>query len=313
MEKESIIAQVDSTTEQIMKDISDDITSVIGNNLQEIKDDTKAIENIMEQTEEITKKLSGFDGLSSSLADLKEFAKESKQLAEKLSPLESQLLDLHKNIGYEFEQSKNKTSEVISEIGVLRSALITEQNSVNEISNTVSNIHTVISSVETTQSSKFAEVSEVLRNSEQKNNSYSESALQSLAQCKEDIKLANDKIASIISSLTPVAEKVETTKEDVSRIITANSEYNNAMKNENHCIKNSIDAVSKKLQEVDSFVHQKTDELNTRIDSIQTEIKTLSLQNEAQFSILKESVEKVQVTLDIVVNLTTPFWKKWRK
>ncbi len=314
MEKESIIAQVDYSTEQIMKDISNDITAAIGNDLQDIKDDTKAIEDIIEQTEEITNKLRGFDGLSSSLADLKAYAKESKLLAEKISPLESQLIDLHKNIGNGFEQSNNKTRELISGIGALQSAIVVGQNSVNDIFNTVSNIHTVISSVEKTQNNNFAEVSEVLRDTEEKDLSFKESALQSLTLCKESIQLANDKIASVLSSLITTAEKVEITKADVSQLITANSASTlNAFKNENDSIKQSIGAVSQKLQDVDAYVHQRTNELDTRIESIYAELQVFSHQNEVQINTLKESLEKVQVTLDIIVNLTTPFWKKWGK
>lgn len=314
MGKESIIAQVDYSTEQIMKDISNDITSAIGNNLQDIKDDTKAIEDIIEQTEEIAKKLSGFDGLSSSLADLKAFAKESKLLAEKISPLESQFVDLRKKIGDGFEQNISKVDDVITGIGTMQSAMAVEQSSVNEISNTVSNIRTAISSVEETQSNKFAEVSEVLRDAGEKNISFNESALQSLTVCKDNLQLANGKLDSMSSSLTSITEKSENAKADVCTLITSNAESNiNAMKNESNSIKQNVDAVSQKLQEVDSFVHQRTNELNTRIDSIQNELQSLGQQNEAQFNMLKESLEKVQVTLDIVVNLTTPFWKKWGK
>jgi uncharacterized protein YukE len=229
MGKESIIAQVDSSTEQIMRDISNGITSAIDENLQDIKDDTRAIEDIVERTEEITLKLSRFDGLSSSLADLKTFAEESKQLSEKISPIESLLIDLHESI---------------------------------------SSIHTVISSVEKTQSNKFAEVSEALRDAKENSLNFNETTLQSTLQ---------------------------------------------AIRNENDRMNQSITAVSQKLKEVDTFAHQKTDDLNTRIESLHTEIQAFSQQNEAQLNILKESVDKVQVTLDVVVNLTTPFWKKWGK
>ena len=84
MGKESIIAQVDPSTEKIMNKISNGITNAIDENLRGIKDDTKAIEDIVERTEEITQKLSRFDGLSSSLAELKVFAEESKQFSEKI-------------------------------------------------------------------------------------------------------------------------------------------------------------------------------------------------------------------------------------
>jgi len=275
MGKESIIAQVDSSTEQIMRDISNGITSAIDENLQDIKDDTRAIEDIVERTEEITLKLSRFDGLSSSLADLKTFAEESKQLSEKISPIESLLIDLHESI---------------------------------------SSIHTVISSVEKTQSNKFAKISEALLDAKDNSHNFNETALNSLTACKDCIQLANNKLETIMSSLTTVSEKVETAKTDVSQLIAAHSESTlQAIRNENDRMNQSITAVSQKLKEVDTFAHQKADDLNTRIESLHTEIQAFSQQNEAQLNILKESVDKVQVTLDVVVNLTTPFWKKWGK
>lgn len=275
MGKESIIAQVDSSTEQIMRDISNGITSAIDENLQGIKDDTRAIEDIVERTEEITLKLSRFDELSSSLADLKTFAEESKQLSEKISPIESLLIDLHESI---------------------------------------SSIHTVISSVEKTQSNKFAEVSEALRDAKENSLNFNETTLHSLTVCKDCIQLADNKLEMIMSSLMTISEKVETAKTDVSQLIAAHSESTlQAIRNENDGMNQSITAVSQKLKEVDSFAHQKADDLNTRIESLHTEIQAFSQQNEAQLNILKESVDKVQVTLDVVVNLTTPFWKKWGK
>lgn len=275
MDKESIIAQVDSCTEKIMRDISDGITSAIENNLQDIKDDTKAIEDVVERTEEITQRLSGFDGLSSSLAELKELAEESKGLSKKISPLESQLIDLHKSID---------------------------------------NVHTVISSVEKTQNESFTEVSEILHDTKEENLSFSELALQNLTLCKDSIRLANDNLASILSSLTTLSKKVETTKTDVSQFIAAyEGSTLQAVKNESDSTKRSVAALSEKLQEVDTFVRQRTDELNTRIESIHSDIQTFGQHNEAQLNMLKESMEKLQVTLDIVVNLTTPFWKKLGK
>ena len=275
MGKESIIAQVDESTERIMKDISDGITSAIDENLQGIKDDTKAIEDIVERTEEITEKLSRFDGRSSSLTDLKAFAEESKLLSEKISPLESLLIDLHESI---------------------------------------SSIHTVISSVEKTQSNKFAEVSEALGDAKENSHKFNETILHSLAACKDCTQLANNKLEMIMSSLMTVSEKMETAKTDVSQLIAAHSESTlQAIRNENDRMKQSIAEVSQKLKEVDTFAHQKADDLNTRIESLHTEIQAFSQQNEAQLNILKESVDKVQVTLDVVVNLTTPFWKKWGK
>lgn len=244
MKNKSIIAQVDYSTEQIMKDISIDITSAIGDSLQDIKDDTKAITNIYGQTEEISSKLRKFDGLSSSLADLKVFANESKVLAEKISPLESRLLNIQTHIE-------------------------------NEISNAGEQIHNGLSSVEKRQANKLAEITGAIRNAEEK------------------VENGNNEVAQKIA-------------EESSSII---KDYNEKQKN----LLNRIASVSQKLQDIEELVQQKTEKLDERINALQEDLKLFAEQNESEFNVLKESVEKVQVTLDIVVNLTTPFWKKWGK
>lgn len=244
MKNKSIIAQVDYSTEQIMKDISIDITSAIGDSLQDIKDDTKAITNIYGQTEEISSKLRKFDGLSSSLADLKVFANESKMLAEKISPLESQLLNIQTHIEH-------------------------------EITNAGEKIHNGLSSVEERQTNKFAEISGAIRNAEEK----------------------------VENSNNELTQKIKDESSSILRDCNEKQEV----------LLNIIAGVSHKLQDIEVLVQQKNEKLDERIDALQSDLKLFAEQNESQLNVLKESIEKVQVTLDIVVNLTTPFWKKWGK
>jgi hypothetical protein len=245
MGNESIIAQVDYSTEQIMKDISNDITNAIGDNIQDIKDDTKAITDIYDQTEEISRKVSSLDALSSSLADLNVIANESsKNLAEKITTIESQLLKIQNHIE-------------------------------NEITDSVEKIHVGISSVEERQSNKLSEMSIALRNAEVKVDTIKEEITQKI----------EDKSSSILK------------------------DYNEKQE----IFLNRIEGISQKTQDVEKFIQQRTEEINKRIDVIQLGFTSFVEQNKSQLNILKESLDKVQVTLDIVVNHTTPFWKKWFK
>lgn len=44
---------------------------------------------------------------------------------------------------------------------------------------------------------------------------------------------------------------------------------------------------------------------------IKAELNNFQQASNGQFASLTESIEKLQATLDIIVNLVTPFWKKW--
>lgn len=196
--------------------------------------------------------------MSSSLADLKEFAKESRTLAKTISPLESQIANIKSLVAEGIGKNDNKVSEVIS--------LIKE------------------------------------------NLTYSQTSLKPLSQS------ANEKLDSMLSSLpnalTESEGKVTQTIEN--GVSSIKEIYAERMEN----IQERIENVSQKLQNVEEkFVEldQKTGDLEKQINKVQANLAIIAQQNEAQLNTLKESVEKIQATLDIVVNLTTPFWKKWGK
>lgn len=211
MEKKTIIAQVDNATGQLMKDISEDINNIIDDNLK----------NIKENTEDIIEKLDDFDGLSSSLEDLKEFAEESRKLAKTISPIESQLANIQNLVIESVRKNGDKTDEIIS--------------SVKEKENKV---------------------------------------IQVIAEGLDTINKGHINMLSDIKEVSQELQKIE-------------------------------DSVV--------LVNQRTSEIEKRIRNMEANIENIAQQNASQLNALKESVEKIQATLDIVVNLTTPFWKKWGK
>lgn len=211
MEKKTIIAQVDNATGQLMKDISEDINNIIDDNLK----------NIKENTEDIIDKLDDFDGLSSSLEDLKEFAEESRKLAKTISPIESQLANIQNLVIESVRKNGDKTDEIIS--------------SVEEKENKV---------------------------------------IQVIAEGLDTINKGHINMLSDIKEVSQELQKIE-------------------------------DSVV--------LVNQRTSEIEKHIRAMEANIENIAQQNASQLNALKESVEKIQATLDIVVNLTTPFWKKWGK
>lgn len=67
---------------------------------------------------------------------------------------------------------------------------------------------------------------------------------------------------------------------------------------------NNLNLLIKSIVELGDKQSAIASELNAEIEKVQQA-------NKEQFASLAESVEKLQATLDIVVNLVTPFWKKW--
>lgn len=248
MEKNTIIAQVDYATEQIMRDISENITSVIDDNMQDIKGNTK----------DIIDKLDDFDGLSSSLEDLKEFARESRTLARTISPIESQLASIQNLVIESVGKNRDKADEVMSSI--------------------------------------------------KGNLAYSQNALHPLSQA------ANEKLDSIMSSLPNAVKESEI--KVIQTVLEGMSTIRKTYAEEQANVLSEIGKVSQELQKVEGCMEladQRISEIEKRIRIIETNIERIAQQNESQLNALKESAEKIQATLDIVVNLTTPFWKKWGK
>lgn len=302
MGKESIIAQVDHSTEQIMKEITHDITSAIETNLQDIKDDTKIITDIIaEQTDEITRKLSGFDGLSTSLTDLKEFARESKTLADKISPLESSIQRIQYNVVESISDELNslteticnktetKNNDVISSIKILKTILEGSQFITTEISQHVLAIINFLSEYEEVNSNKLTGISDYLNKIVRSNEEFRSCSLHELEKNRAEI--------------ASVKEKQLETASDISKRL-----YDITGKQEEE-----LTRVKLQISDLERTVKGESESLNTRIDSLDSELKKMASTNTLQFDKLTESVEKIQVTLDIVVNLTTPFWKKWNK
>lgn len=186
---DSVLLKVDEDTEELMTDISEGIIEKVEEPLSNIKDNTDLI----------MEKLQNFDGLNSSLEEIKQLAQGSKNLSDAIPPIQSRISVVEDNLN----------------------------------------------------------------------------GIQSKVASKDDI---------------------------VSALASQKSE-----------IENIITEVGQKIDGIANTTNTEIEKLKQDISSAQETISEFKRETDDQISELRKSIEKVQATLDIVVNLTTPFWKKWWK
>ena len=118
-----------------------------------------------------------------------------------------------------------------------------------------------------------------------------------------------------LSSLMKLKDVIENSLKDVSdRLIKMEGDEQNQNKTVNEKldkIQNDINNVFQHIQPIE-YVTKKCAKIDD-IEQIQNNIKEITKQNKLQFNVMKESIATIQATLDIIVNQTTPFWKKWGK
>jgi uncharacterized protein YajQ (UPF0234 family) len=75
---------------------------------------------------------------------------------------------------------------------------------------------------------------------------------------------------------------------------------------------NTIIEDAQKLEESIAQISASQKEFQNAYNIKETTHAEFEHNTDAKLKQLSESVEKLQATLDIVVNLVTPFWKKWK-
>lgn len=233
----SIILQVDESTKGLMEEIQSGISSSIEDGMREVKDKVDTVDGT---TDMILRKFRNFDGLGSTVEQLRSLAEESKKFTAIVSPLESGVDEL---------RQKTKTQEQV-------------------LSQTATNIDLLTKGVLELGGKQDKLTSDI--------KGEVENALSILGKDHQDArKLLNDALLKL--------SQAETIRQEISDKLSISIS----------AIKDSITELSDRYAENES-VHQAF------------ESKTSS-----QIEDLSKSVEKIQATLDIIVNLVTPFWKKW--
>lgn len=107
-----------------------------------------------------------------------------------------------------------------------------------------------------------------------------------------------------VFKMTP--EQLKKLKEDTQKLISQVSPIESGIKAQQSAIASTQSAISKIETKIDDA---KWAEIRSQIDALKL---TTDSQNE-KLTALATEIEKIQETLGIIVNLVTPFWKRWRK
>lgn len=258
----SVILQVDESTKGLMEEIQSGISSSIEDGMREVKNKVDAVDG---NTDMILRKFKNFDGISSSVEQLRTLAEESKKFAAIVSPLESSVSELKQGS----KNQEHALSQITSNIAFLVKGLVELAEKEN----------TIASEIKT----NIKQVHGCIERGENNTNTLINDVLQKLSQTE----IIHQKIsAEINSSLTSIIESV--------------TELSLHIDDKSVQIENKIDRVAESHAEFSKRYAE------DKIADKEFENKTTT-----QIENLNQSLEKIQATLDIVVNLVTPFWKKW--
>ena len=126
-------------------------------------------------------------------------------------------------------------------------------------------------------------------------NQFSDSLDKGFSSMRDD--LTDDIVMRLQSidvfKMTP--EQLKKLKEDTQKLISQVSPIESGIKAQQSAIASTQSAISKIESKIDDALKLTTDSQNEKLTALATEI------------------EKIQETLGIIVNLVTPFWKRWRK
>lgn len=259
----SVILQVDESTRGLIKEIQSGISSSIEEGMREVKD---MVDSVDGNTDMILRKLKSFDGLSSTVDQLRSLADESKKFAAIVSPLQSSVSDLKEDS----MANEQTLAQVSSDIALLVKGTVELGEKQSDLS-----------------SDMKVEIQKVINHISEKNENSKEALGRVLEKMSQAENARQDLYVKLNTSLTDIKAAVET----IGKSIVDNS--------------NKLEGTIAKLTaSLEGFANKYS--LNES-EHVKFEDKTTS-----QIEALGQSLEKVQATLDIVVNLVTPFWKKWK-
>lgn len=258
----SVILQVDESTKGLMEEIQSGISASIEDGMREIKN---KVDSVDDNTDMILRKFKNFDGLNSTVDQLRSLAEESKKFAAIVTPLENSVSEIKQD---------NKTHElslgkVVSNIDSISEDIVQFGEKQN---NFASDIKTQVQNVLTKIDSENVDAKNILSD-----------ILQKMTESESVHKEQFDNLNAFLKNVKSSLEEVQ----------LQNTDRFNKLEKELHNVSNKQTYFSDKYERNES-AHQ-TFEINTSV----------------QIDEIKKSIEKLQASLDIVVNLVTTFWKKW--
>lgn len=261
--KNSVILQVDESTKGLMEEIQSGITSSIEDGLREVKD---IVETVDGNAENILRKFKSFDGLSSSIEELRALAEQSKKFAEIVSPLQSSVYEIKQ----ETKTNEQTLSQAVSNITFLVEKIIGLEDKQKEINSAVK-----------------AELQKVLNCISTENKNIKDTLGNIIEKLNQEDKIRQELYDKLNATLTNLHGKIEAVEKDlIERTDKLKNEVANLMSSHN-----------------DFIVKYSTDETSRKVFENNTTSQIVSINN---------SLNKIQASLDIIINFVTPFWKKWK-
>lgn len=258
----SVILQVDESTKGLMEEIQSGISSSIEDGMREVKDKVESVDGT---TDMLLKKFKNFDGLDSTVDELRSLAEESKKFTAIVLPLESSVSEIKQG---------NKTQEEL-------------------LSNVTSNIDLLVKGV--------GELSD-------KENSISEDIKNKILDVLNGVEKGNESTCTLLNDVLDKLSQAENIRQEKANNIDVSF---NSIKELIGYLSHHLDEKSESIEKNINIVAESHVDLSKTIEANELIHKEFESNTSAQIKEINKSIEKVQATLDIIVNLVTPFWKKW--
>lgn len=237
----SVILQVDESTKGLMEEIQSGISSSIEDGMRDVKEKVESVDGTADK---ILSKFKNFDGLSSTVEQLRSLAEESKKFTALMPPLESSVSEI--------KEGNKKQEQVLSQV----------KSNVDMLAKGVGE----------------------LNDKENNNTSDLKNEIQHVLNNIED---GNEKATNLLNDILQKISYAESERKEISDSL-------------NSCLSSMKDSIGVLSQNLDDKTSQ-----------IEVHINTFESKTSSQIEDIYKSIEKLQASLDIIVNLVTPFWKKW--
>lgn len=260
----SVILQVDESTKGLMEEIQSGISASIEDGIKDVRDKVASVDD---NTDMILRKFKSFDGLSSTIDQLRSLADESKKFAAMVSPLQTGITEIQLD-------SKAK-GQILSE-----------------------------------QTTNLSSLNDMVVELREKQRSISSAIIEGLDTLHKELSCKEE---ATIQQLNDIATKL-------AQIEDSNQEFEKSTLCEFDSLKSLVEETIKSINVAKDMLEGRISNLSSdfqqfvgEFESKESAHREFEEKANMQFQSINETLEKTQVTLDIIVNLVTPFWKKWTK
>lgn len=297
---DSIIMQVDEATKGLIEQVQSDISSAIEDQIRDVKNN---VQEVNDNTETILKKFKNFDGLGSSVEQLKALAEESKQFTTIVSPLQDSISGLKEDS----KETRGSIEEQQKSLSLVSQSLVELETKLKGTSEGIMNACQDIASNAHSNHGEILDKLSSIQSSETEGQKLIASHIDTLS------KTEGERLLEIKAVLTDISqEHGERLSQAITSLLT---------------IEEKLAGISTAILEIQKHQEQRIEEISTILDTMHQFQKSFLKKYEENETVhycfektvsegvmqLQAAMEKSQYTLDIIVNLVTPFWKRWSK